>query len=415
MQDHEFYRQILGLQVPWHVSGVQLTLAEGKVVVTLGIDQGAAFTCPECGEACPRYDTRQKRWRHLDTCQFETILEGDIPRVECPEHGVRMVKVPWAEPGSKFTALFEAAVIFWLQAATRKDVAEQMRLSWGQVDKVMERAVARGLERRRQLPVAQIGVDETSFRKRHDYVTVVVDQASGDVLHVADDRKAESLGAYFDSVEPLFLGAIETIAMDMHAPYIKAVKDRFEDADERIAFDRFHVAKHLGDAVNKVRRKENKELLFDGRRQLVGTRFLWLKGPDGLSDEDQDRIERAVRRGILKTARAWAIKEAAGEIWHYRSLTWARKAWQRWLGWAMRSRLEPIKKAARTIRNHLQGILVAVTKGVTNALSESRNAGIQKLKRMACGFRNKEKFRTAIYFHFGGLDLMPEGVSTHTK
>ena len=168
-------------------------------------------------------------------------------------------------------------------------------------------------------------------------------------------------------------------------------------------------------AVNKVRREENKELREDGDDRLVGTRYLWLTNPDNMSDDVWNHAFKRLRCSLLRTARAWALKEGAMSLWSYKTLGWARRAWQRWMAWASRCRLQPIIDAAKTIRRHLWGILNAVVTGATNATAESINAGIQRIKRRACGYRNRQSFRTAIYFHFGSLEMLSDGANTHTN
>ncbi len=164
----------MGVESPWRVTEVDLALDEGEVLVHL-VNGEKRPPCPECGKPCSDYDTRSRRWRHLDTCQYRTVLLAQVPRIECPDHGVLQVRVPWSEPGSRFTALFEALVIDWLQEASVSAVARLVGLDWGEVDRIMARSVARGLAlRERKLP-QRLGVDETSFQKRHEYVTVVCD------------------------------------------------------------------------------------------------------------------------------------------------------------------------------------------------------------------------------------------------
>ncbi len=270
----------------------------------------------------------------------------------------------------------------------------------------MQRAVKRGLARRAALCPRRIGVDETSFQKRHEYVTVVADQDTGNVLYVADNRTSDCLEAFFEELEPHGILSIESVSMDMWAPCIKAFEEALPRAEKKICFDRFHVAKHLGEAVDKVRRQEHREMLREGDRTLVGTRYAWLK--NGRKPASFARLQRIARR----TARAWAIKETARTLWDYTRRGWALRAWKRWLSWAMRSRLDPIKRVARMVRRNLDGILNAIVLRATNATSESLNAKIQRVKRMACGFRNRARFRTASYFHLGGLDLLP---ATHTN
>ena len=409
MRDKDLYAQILGIESPWQVSGVELSLSEGEVTVQVERERGAKSCCPSCGKVSPGYDSRRRRWRHLDTCQFKTILVADVPRVTCDEHGVVTVSVPWAEPGSGFTALFEALVIDWLKEASISAVSRLMGLSWNAIDGVMRRAVERGLSRRQEVFPRQLGVDETAFRKRHDYVTVVSDQQEGTVLHVGSDRKKETLRAWYESLTHEQRDAIHRVSMDMWPAFINATLESVPGAEEKIAFDKFHVAKYLGEAVDQVRRQEHKALIAEGYEDLKGSKHDWLYNPENMTRERKIRF-KSLRDSTLKTARAWAIKELAMSLWHYVSKTWARKGWEQWLSWAVRSRLDPIKKVAKTIKEHLWGILNAVVLKVSNGPAEGINSRIKMIKVRSRGFRNKQRFANAIYFHLGGLDLYPEGV-----
>jgi transposase len=409
MKDTDLYAQILGIRSPWMVSEVKLALGAGEVSVFVEQEPGAELVCPKCGTVSPGYDKRQRKWRHLDTCQYKTLLIADLPRVQCPEHGILTIGVPWAEPGSGFTALFEALVIDWLKEASIQAVSRQLKLSWNAIDGIMQRAVKRGLDRRQTVSPKRIGVDETSFRKRHDYVTVVSDHSTGHVLHVALDRKKEDLVEYYNRLSDDQKAAIEAVSMDMAPGYINATLEHVPGADKKIAFDKFHVAKLLGDAVDKVRRWEHKSLLQQDCKDLTGTKHIWLTNPGNMSRK-QWRWFKDLRDSTLKTARAWAIKEYAMGLWYYINRTWAEKGWKKWLSWAMRCRLEPLKKAAKTIKNHLWGILNAIVLRANNGLAESVNSRIKMVKVRSRGFRNKERFRNAIYFHLGGLNLYPDGV-----
>jgi len=410
VQDRDLYAKLLGITSPWSVEDVELDMKAREVVVRVAVADDDALKCPECFRPCGRHDTRERRWRHLDTMQMKTILVAKVPRVKCDEHGVHQVHVPWAEPGSRFTALFEALVIDWLQEASISGVARLLRLSWDEVDGVMKRAVKRGLERRKLEVVARIGVDETSFAKGHEYVTVVNDLDESRVLYVADGRGKDALGGFYGQFSDEQLAQVSVVAMDMHTPYIIATHEAVPQAERKIAFDKFHVAKHLGDAVDRVRRAETKELRGDGDDRLVGTRYHWLMNPNEMSDGRWEAFE-SLRTSTLKTARAWALKEEAMALWSPKLGSWLSDAWASWYAWAIRSRLEPMKKAARTIKDHLTGILVAIRKKVSNAKAEGTNATIQWVKYKARGFRNRDRFRTAIYFHCGGLDLYPSGAT----
>jgi transposase len=347
--------------------------------------------------------------------QYRTIVIARVPRVECREHGVVQVGVPWAEEGSRFTARFEALVIDWMLEASFAAVGRQLRLSWDEVAGIQDRAVRRGIARRDRKPPRQIGVDETSFQKRHEYVTTVNDLDEGVVLYVADDRKQASLDAFYEELGEEGCAQLDTAVMDMWAPYIASTREHVPGAERKIVFDKFHVAKHLGDAVDQVRRQENRELRAEGDERLVKTKYLWLWNPDRMSRE-QWQAFAPLRSSRLRVARAWAIKEAAMLLWGYAKRGWAERMWKRWYGWAIRSRLEPVKRVARMIQTHWEGLLNAATHNVTNALSEGLNSQIQWIKRKACGYRNRERFRNAIYFHLGGLDLYPEALRpTHSN
>ncbi len=409
MRDKDLYQHILGIQVPWAVTAVELSMAAGKVMVHVEHDAGVQLICPHCEIACPGYDHRSRTWRHLDTCQLKTFIVAKVPRVTCPIHGVVTVSIPWAESRSGFTALYEALVLDWLKEATIQAVARQLSLSWNAIAGIMQRAVTRGLARRTQESPTRIGVDETSFRKGHDYVTVVTDQQEGHVLHVAEDRKISSLTGYYDTLTDGQKAGIESIAMDMWPAYITATLEQIPEAESKIAFDKFHVAKYLGGAVDHVRKQEHKTLMGAGCDDLKGTKYDWLTNLRNLSRTRQCTF-KVLRASTLKTARAWAIKTLGMQLWHYVSRTWAEKGWKQWYAWAIRSRLAPIKKVARTIKKHLWGILNAIVLQASNGASESMNSRIQGLKVRSRGFRNKARYIQAIYFHFGGLDLYPEGV-----
>ena len=406
MRDKDLYARILNIEAPWRVAAVELNLEQGEVVVHVEHD-GEALSCPQCGQPARRYDARRRRWRHLDTCEYRTILAAEMPRVHCERHKVKQVAAPWSESRSRFTAPFEAVVIDWLREAATSAVALQMGLSWDEVDGIMQRAVQRGLERREVRVPERIGVDETSLQKRHEYVTVIND-LDGHVLHVADGRGKESLEEYYKQFDRERLAGIQTVAMDMWEPYIRVTTQYVADAQEKIAFDKFHVAGHLGDAVDRVRRAEHRRLAGEDDQRLKGSRYRWLTNPENMDEERWEQFAE-LRDSALQTARAWGYKEHAMTLWAYRSRAWARKAWLAWYRSAIRCRLEPVKRHAWS--SAMDGIVTAVVDKVTNARAESINAGIQKVKYSARGFRNRKRFRNAIYFHLGGLDLYPVGVT----
>ena len=405
----QHYQTLLGLGPPWQVTEVVVRHETEEVEVVVEWTGGHPV-CPECGAEGRRHDDRPRRWRHLDTMQYRTWLIAKLPRVRCATHGVRQVVVPWAETKSRFTARFEMLVIAWLLEASLAAVARQFGLSWSQVAGIQHRAVQRGLARRELRAPQAIGVDETSFQKRHEYVTVVND-LEGNVLYVADGRDQRALDGFFEELGSEGCARLRRVAMDMAQPYIQSV---LKNTEAEIVFDKFHVFQHLGQAVDRVRREENRELVRVGDERLKNSKHLWQKRPGNLSRRQQLQFAE-LRTSGLRVARAWAIKQMAASLWGYRIRGWAERRWREWYGWAIRSRLEPIKRVARMVKRHWDGVIAAATSTITNARAEAINSRIQWIKKMACGYRNRARFRAAIYFHLGGLDLSPDAAGFHTK
>jgi transposase len=402
----EFYAGLLGVEAPWEVESTERDGAAREVHVRI-IYSGDSPVCPLCAKASPIHDHVTRKWRHLDSCNHKTIIEADVPRTRCDTHGVLQVQIPWAEKNSRFTAELERQVCMWLKEASITAVSEMFDLSWDVIAGIQDRAVRRGMATRKASTPKNIGIDETSFQKRHEYVTVIVDKDKGVVLDVLQDRKSATLDEWFKTQETADFRALESVSMDMWDAFIKAVKDNVADAERKIAFDRYHVAGHLGKAVDMVRANENRRLLKEnGQSELVGTKYDWLRNSARTDNRSTERKAfMKLSRSNLKTARALRIKEAAGLLWDFVYAAVAEKRWKELIGWMLRSKLDPIIKVARMIKSYLWGILNAIKLKTTNAELESMNSGIQRIKRMACGYRNRDRFRMAILFHFGGLDL----------
>lgn len=400
------YATLLGLKAPWDITDVEMKQPPGEVHIRVALPGGTLWVCPQCGSAAPIHDHQERRWRHLDTCQFPTFVHARVPRLNCPTHGIKQLPVPWAEGGSRFTAMFEALAIDWLKHASVQAVAQQRRISWAEADGIMQRAVQRGLTRRKLEAPRHAGVDETSFQKRHEYVTVVSDLERGTVLHVADDRDRAALDGFWTSLTTTQREPIEAVAMDMWGPYIQSTRMHLPGADEKIVFDKFHVAQHLGNAVDRVRRKEHRARMAEGDPILTGTKYRGLENPQG-RDWSETRAFNLLREIVTRVGRAWALREAAMALWQLRYPGAADRNFTAWYRWARRSRLEPMRKVAAMIKRHWANIRTYFTHRITNAGAEAINAKIQATKRRACGFRSRERFRTAIYFHCGGLDLYP--------
>lgn len=410
MRETSFYEAVLGIRAPWQVSSVEMKLEEGCIEVYVEHECGQRFACPECGQMCRVYDHGEaRRWRHLDTCQYQTILHARPPRIRCEEHGVRQARLPWSEPKSRFTQLFERFAIEVLQVTDVQSAARILRVSWDEAHGIMTRAVARGLVRREHAPepVAKMGVDEKSPGRGQDYFTVVSDLESKTVRYVGDGRKASTLDAYYEGLSAQELAAVETVAMDMSGPYLSSTLRHVPEAAKKVVYDRFHIMQHATKAVDQTRRNEHASLLRQGQASpLGGTRYMWLYNEQDVPEPSQERF-RALKSAELKTAKAWAMKELLRRLWNYENKKNARQFLNRFIRGAKLMRIAPLQKLASMLADKKEQILNYVEHRVTSAAVEGLNARIQQLKVQARGYRNRQFFKNAILFKLGGLNLYP--------
>jgi len=409
---NQFYKDIIGVKHPWRITAVIKDEESRKITIRIEHDSEKILACPICAQSTKLYDHRVRALRYLDTCQYETFLEVHVPRVKCDKDGVQQVEIPFAEKHSRFTSRFEMAVIIWLKDCPISKVAENFNLSWDEADGIMQRAVKRGLSRRKRQEVRNIGIDETSYQKRHEYVTVILDKDRDSVIDVLDDRKAETVETWLEMQENSDLSALESISMDMWDPYIKAVKNKIPEAEKKIVFDRFHVSKHFNQALDKVRRREHNAFIKQaGESPLSKSRFQWLTNSHRTDNRTGKRKTfMGLSRLNLETAKAWRIKEMANSLWDYLYMKVAEEAWKKLLWWISHCRIPEMIAVGLTVKKYFWGILNAVRLKTTNGILEAKNNCIQRIKRMAYGFRNRNRFRNAILFHLGKLDLFPSTI-----
>lgn len=404
MQDWELYQTLLGLKNPWVVEGVEVKAEEKKVVVKVGYEEGTLWA-DEAGKRLPVHDHVARRWRHLDTCGFETVIECEVPRLKNEDGRVWTIPVPWAQKGGRYTLMFESFVIAVLLASRAiTAAAELVGLGWDALHGIMQRAVERGMSARDLEGLRYLGLDEKSFRSGQDYITVMSDLRGGRVLEVVEGKDAEGGEILLETLPGPVQENIKGVAMDMSLGLEAAVQKILPGAD--IVHDRYHISSNLAEAVDKVRRKENKALQAEGDDTLKGTRQLWLIAPQNMSEE-QAASFASIRKETLKVSRAHAIKEAFVGFWKSADEAAGRAYFKDWYGWASRSRLGPIVKVAKTLKARLENIVSYFRHRITNATAEGLNSKIQALKANARGFRNFFNYRTRILFFCGKLDLSP--------
>lgn len=403
---HHHYSLLLGLVPPWLVVNVNLDTASRLVEIEVQWPSNHEVECPECGRSCSIKDHREERkWRHLDTMQFQTIIKSRVPRSECREHGVKTVSVPWAGPNSRFTLLFERfAIDVMIAAKSIKNAAKLLGLSWDQVHLIQSRAVERGLSKRELDEIKYVGIDEKSFLKGHKYASLMVDIGGERVLDVVEDRTLEAANQLWAKLPAATRAGIDAVSMDMWDAFMTSTKINAPQAD--IVHDKFHISKYLGEAVDKVRRQEHKELMTESDETLKGAKYLFLKRPENLSEKESERFKE-LRLDVLKVGRAWSIKEMFSEFWAYTYQGSARKFFDQWYWWATHSRLKPMVQVAKMLKRHLDNILTYLEHRITNAMTEGFNSKIQSIKANARGYRNFENYRIAILFYCGKLQLYP--------
>ncbi len=326
-------------------------------------------------------------------------------RVECPVCGVRTEQVPWAAANSRFTWDFEEMVAYLAQLTDKTHVTKLMAISWKAVDVIVERVVARRLDPERLDGLRVIGVDEFSYRKRHKYLTVVVDHQRQRVVWAAKGRSAETLKAFFDLLGPERAKKIEYVTMDMSGGYMKAVEAAV--SKDKIVFDRFHVQRLAGDAVDEVRRSMMRLVRgTEEARAIKHTRFVLLKKPSNLTKDEKGRLSE-VQRTNRRLYRAYLLKETLASALNYRQPKRADEALRDWLSWASRSKLPAFVKAARTIRSNYDGVLAYVKTRLTNGLVEGINTRLRMVARRAFGFHSARALIAMLFLTNGGIRLNP--------
>src|ERR1041385_6298475 len=279
MQDFQLYQQILGLSEPWRVKAGKRERPGGEVRVEVECVE-KVWACPECGERMHLHEWERRRWRHLDSCQYKTIIEAEVPRVSCERHGTQTVAVPWAEKFGRFTRLFERLAIDLMRECSVLGACQILRINWDEADGIKQRAVQRGLERKAPGVPRRLCVDEKSAARGHDYLTIVanVEEEKPTVEHVAEGRTRESLDGYWRKFGREELERVEAVAMDMWEPYLNSTLEHVPGAEGKVIHDPFHLVKHMNEAVNAVRKQEQAQLAAAGDQTLRGSRQLWLYG-----------------------------------------------------------------------------------------------------------------------------------------
>jgi len=369
---------------------------------------GRMLRCGVCRQRCRNVHSVRKarEWRDLSMRKLPLKLRYRPRRVECPRCGLRVEDFPWAEPWARVTTALSNAVARLARELSWQGTARQYGLNWKSVATIVKRAVQYGLRHRKRPPVHVIGIDEVSRRKGQVYLTVVYDLERRVLLWVGDERTEEAVRPFFTKEMGLRrCRTLQIVCMDMWAAYANLVREHAPNA--QILFDRFHIVKHLNEAVDAVRRDLWRRLTAKERTTFKGTRWLLLKNPWNLTGNQKERLSTLVQWNT-PLVRAWYLKEAFQLFWTYKQPWRAKQHLTKWINSAMRSKLQPFKKFAQMLRSHLDGILAWTKARVSNGAVEGMNNKIKSISHRSFGFRTAENFIAAIYHCCAQLPLPAE-------
>jgi transposase len=397
MRDIDLFQQALALPKPWYVERSDFDPVTRRLDLYLDFDAGGTFACPECGGlGCKAYDTSEKSWRHLNFFQYEAYLHARVPRVRCAKCGVKLVEVAWARTGSGFTLLFEAVVLMLVKSMTVTEAGRFLGEHDTRLWRIIHHYVDQAREEADYSAVRQVGVDETAAKRGHDYISLFVDLEESRLLFATPGKDADTFSAFRQDLEAHGgrAEAIEAFCMDMSPAFQKGRADHFPDA--RVTFDKFHLIKLLNEAVEEVRRQEQRY-----EAQLKHTRYTWLKNPERLTDKQIAQYD-ALWHQNLKTVRAYHIRLSFQDFWRQPDAA-AEAFLKKWYSWAVRSRLEPIVGFAKTVRAHWDGVVNWFRTRINNGVLEGINSLIQAAKAKARGYRTKRNIIAIAYLLAGKL------------
>jgi transposase len=400
MRDTTLMQMALGLTPPWTVTGSEFDAEAGRIDIQIDFPPGSRFACPTCGAAdCPPHDTERKSWRHLNFFQHQAYLNARVPRVRCNKCGIHTISVPWARPDSGFTLLFEAMVMTMVSAMPVKAVARMVGEHDTRLWRVVHHYVDAARARLDASDVTRVAIDETAAQRGHNYITLCVDIDQARVLFATEGRDASTIEAFAKDLATHGgdAQAISEVCIDMSPAFIKGVSESLPKA--AITFDKFHAVKIVNEAVDTVRRAEQK-----GQALLRGTRYIWLRNPGTLSERQRDTLDGLPMRH-LKTGRAYQLRLAFQDLYDQPSIEAATAYLRKWYFWATHSRLEPMIEAARTIKRHWDGILRWFDSKIANGLIEGINSLVQAAKAKARGYRSMRNLKAMVYLLAGKLDL----------
>lgn len=400
MKNLDIFQAALGLGEEWLVVKTEFTAEAKRLDIYLDFAAGTQFPCTVCGKKSGVYDTTDRTWQHLNFFQYATYIHARLPRVDCQTDGIKQIQVPWARERSGFTLLFEAMIMAFADDMPVLSIADMVGVHDTRIWRIIGHYVNKDVDNLDLSKVRHVGVDETSSKRGHNYVTLFVDMDTSRVIFVTKGKDSETLKGFKDHIIS-HKGTAEQItefSSDLSPAFISGVTKYFPEA--HMTFDKFHVMKMLNAAVDATRRSEQIQ-----EKDLKSSRYVWLKNPSNLSVKEKKKLDSFSGKK-LKTGRAYRMKLLFQELFTYdeeRALAGLKK----WYVWAMHSRIDPIKAFARSLKKHWDGIVRWFKTKLTNGILEGLNSIVQAAKARARGYRSIDYFKVMIYMVAGKMGHLP--------
>jgi len=375
----------------------------GQLIIPLRPDKRYKPICSLCNNKGPGYDTlKERRWKHVPLWGIPVTLVYSPRRVDCAKCGVKVEVIPWTQGKSPISFPLSIVLASWAKIVAWKVVGQLYGFHWNTVRKAVRDIVDYGLKHRDLGNLLYIGIDEISRKKGHVYHTQVYDLTEKKLLWSGEDRTCETLIVFFDYIGKDYCKKIKAVCCDMWAPYVDAIKEYLPHA--LLVFDKFHIVRHLLNAVDQVRKEEAQKWKTENPDLLKKTRYIWLKNPWNLTENQRVRLSDLEKLN-LKINRAYILKEAFRKFWDYTYQAWAKKYLNQWFWWATHSRLEPIRDFAWMLRRHQDDILNYFKVRIDNGAVEALNNKAKSISHRAFGYRTPETFKLALYHGMGDLPM----------
>jgi transposase len=402
MDMREIFDKALGIDKPWFIYDVNFDVKAKRLDIKIDFPKGTTFPFKQADvvNEYKAYDTVEKEWRHLNFFEHECYLHARVPRIKTPDNKIHLIMPHWSGLQNGFTLLFESLVLQLAKHMPVHQVAQLIHTSDHKIWSILDKYVKGARRACDYSEVTQIGVDETSIAKGHDYVSLFVDLKKKKTMFVTEGKGSSTLLAFKHDLEVHggVANNITDVSCDMSPAFIKGVRDNLPEA--QITFDRFHVLKLINEAVDQVRREEAKD-----NPLLKGTRFLFLKNDVKLTQAQRDQKEKLKLSELnLKSIEALNLRETFQQIYRAQTEEQFELLLNQWHEWATKSQLKPMEKVAKTIRNHWDGIVQWKKSQINNGILEGLNSVVQAAKRKARGYK-AEHFKTIVYLITGGLDF----------